>query len=129
MTPSPSEPIIPTEVRVVEPGRGPGYTTVSPLAVQIAEHLCRVWGWQPDDPEAVDLGLRAADALTRAIAGTRTSADSLIPALLSPPWDERPAAVYARALADVRAAIIAADPAIGEETLAIFDAPNPYERS
>ena len=120
------ERIIPTEVRIVEPGRGPGYDRASEYGERIAAHLCEVWGWLPDEPEALDLGNRAASALTHAVAGSRTSADSLISTLLCIPSGKAPQEVYARALADVRAAVIAADPTTSDAVLAALDLPNPY---
>lgn len=93
---------------------------------RIARHLCDVWAWLPDDPEAHDLGQRSAAALSRAVAGTRTSADSLMEALLCIPSGLAPNEVYAQALADVRAAVIAADPLVSNAALAAIDLPNPY---
>ena len=127
-----AEHIIPTEVRIVEPGRGPGYDRATEHGERIAAHLCEVWGWLPDEPEAHDLGNRAASALTHAVAGSRTSADSLISTLLCIPSGKAPQEVYARALADVRTALLNADVTVHDELLAAIDLPNPfpvYDRS
>lgn len=124
--------IIPTEVRIVQPGRGPGYDRASEHGERIAAHLCEVWGWLPDEPEALDLGNRAASALTHAVAGSQTSADSLISTLLCIPSGKAPQEVYAQALADVRTALLNADVTVHDELLAAIDLPNPhpvYDRS
>lgn len=130
--PPTGERIIPTEVRVVSGGSGPGYERPSEHGARIAAHLCEVWGWLPDEPEAHDLGNRAASALTHAVAGSRTSAESLISTLLCIPSGKAPQEVYAQALADVRAALIAANPTNLDTALAAASLPNPhptYDRS
>jgi len=72
-------------------------------ARQVAAHLCEVWGWQPDEPEAQRLGQNLAHLLPQAVAGTRTSPESLLATLLH----EVPAADgYKRALRDVRNEIL-----------------------
>ena len=91
-----------------------------------ARHLCDVWGWTYDDAEAHDLGQRTASALSHAVAGTRTSAESLMSAILCVPSGLAPHEVYAKALEDVRAAVVNADVTVHDTLLAALDVPNPY---
>jgi len=76
---------------------------MSDHARQITEHLCEVWGWLPDEPEAVRLGENLAALLPQAVAGTNTSVDSLLGTLLHRP---EAADAYKRALQDARNEIL-----------------------
>lgn len=122
------DPITPTEVRIVPRDGRPliDLDQNRDFSERFARHLCEVWAWQPDEPEAHELGQRTATALSHAAAGTRTSADSLMSAILCIPSGQAPNEVYARALADVRAALLAANPAASSDVLAAVDLPNPY---
>lgn len=91
-----------------------------------AERLCDVWGWEHGEPEAEALGANVAYAMHHAVGGTGTGPAALAEAILHGPQALEPARVYARALADVRAALIAADPSVSDETLHAIDLPNPY---
>ncbi len=56
----------------------------SDAAEQITEHLTEVWGWLPDEPEAVQLGEQLASVLHLASANTNTHPLTLLSALLTP---------------------------------------------
>lgn len=126
--PAKQEPIIPSEVRIVPRDGRPviDLDQNRDFGQRFALHLCEVWGWLPDEPEAHDLGQRAATALSHAVAGTRTSADSLMSSILYIPTGHAPNEVYDKTVKDLRAAIIAADPTVSDAALAVFDRPNPY---
>lgn len=126
--PAAAEPIIPTEVRIVPRDGRPviDLDQNREYGARFAQHLCNVWGWLPDEPEAHDLGQRAATALSHAVAGTRTSADSLMSSILYVPTGHAPNEVYAKALQDVRAAILNAEVTVHDALLAAIDLPNPY---
>lgn len=73
--------------------------TQDQMAARITTQLCTVWGWEPDEEEAVTLGKDLAALLPEAVARTRTTPDSLIEALL---YNPRLAEAYRRALSDIR---------------------------
>lgn len=54
------------------------------MAAKITDHLCSVWGWLPDEEEAIILGEQLADSLFTAVRNTRTQPDSLLDALMAP---------------------------------------------
>lgn len=126
--PAKQERIVPTEVRIVPRDGRPviDLDQNQEYGGRFARHLCDVWGWQYDDVEAHDLGQRAATALSHAVAGTRTSADSLMSSILYIPTGHAPNEVYAKTVKDLRAAIIAADATVSDTILAVLDRPNPY---
>lgn len=51
-------------------------------ARDIANVLCESWGWQPDEPEALQLGSNIAMNLELLVANTRTSPEALLQGLL-----------------------------------------------
>ena len=51
-------------------------------AEAIAAHLCESWGWQPGEPEAIQLGINIAYNLDILVANTRTSPEALVQGLL-----------------------------------------------
>lgn len=53
-------------------------------AEQIADHLCAVWGWLPDEAEAHVLAEQLAASVFSATAGTYTDPLSLLQTLLTP---------------------------------------------
>lgn len=58
------------------------------MAETITEHLCSVWGWQPDEEEAVRMGEQLAEAFFTAVRGTYTQPTSLLSALMAPRYSE-----------------------------------------
>jgi len=60
----------------------------SRAAEAIAEHLAEVWGWLPDEPEAVKLAEQLAAVIHVATANTETKAQTLLSALLTPVRDK-----------------------------------------
>lgn len=57
-------------------------TDLDGYAETITEHLTTVWGWLPDEPEAVQLGRQLAPLLVQAVEGTSTHPGSLLNALM-----------------------------------------------
>jgi hypothetical protein len=51
-------------------------------AAIIAAHLCETWGWLPDEPEALQLGMNIAYSLEQLTFNTRTSPEALLQGLL-----------------------------------------------
>lgn len=49
----------------------------------IAKHLCDVWGWQEDEPEAAILASNIAFNIDILVANTRTRPEALLQALVS----------------------------------------------
>jgi hypothetical protein len=58
------------------------------MAETITEHLCSVWGWQPDEEEAIRMGEQLAEAFFTAVRGTYTQPSSLLSALIAPRYSE-----------------------------------------
>lgn len=53
-------------------------------SAMIRDHLCEVWGWLPDEPEAKILADQLAAGLFSAVENTRTQPLALLEALLHP---------------------------------------------
>lgn len=51
---------------------------------QITEHLAAVWGWLPDESEAIQLGEQLASVLHFATANSETEPLTLLKAILAP---------------------------------------------
>lgn len=57
---------------------------VSKASTIIADQLCAVWDWMPDEPEARVLSEQLAVALFAAVEGTYTQPLALLHALMAP---------------------------------------------
>jgi len=53
-------------------------------SAMILDHICEVWGWLPDEPEARILADQLAVALFSAVENTRTQPMALLENLLHP---------------------------------------------
>lgn len=53
-------------------------------SAMILDHICEVWGWQHDEPEAIILANQLAVALFAAVENTRTQPMTLLENLLHP---------------------------------------------
>lgn len=53
-------------------------------SARILDHICEVWGWQHDEPEAIILADQLAAALFTAVENTRTQPTTLLDNLLHP---------------------------------------------
>lgn len=53
-------------------------------SARILDHICEVWGWQHDEPEAIILADQLAVGLFAAVENTRTQPLTLLDNLLHP---------------------------------------------
>lgn len=58
------------------------YAGLAKVAERVTKRLTDAWEWLPDEPEAVRLGVNFAQAAALLVAGTSTTPDTLLDALI-----------------------------------------------